>query len=305
MKKICFTDVYKSYNDNQILSAINFQVEVGECFVIVGPSGSGKSTILNLIAGLTKPERGTIEVKSNVSLVFQNFALYPHMNVYNNIAFALKSKKLTKKEIETRVQSVVKKLHIEQLLKRKPKELSGGEKQRVALARALATEAEIILMDEPLSSLDADLRIKLREELKNFHKENNTTLVFVTHDQTEAMTLADRIFILKEGHIEQIGTPKEIYEKPKTPFVGKFIGIPTINFFKDKKGNLLGIRPHHVSISEIGEKVTIDSIDYLGNENWVHFKYNNFPFILTTERMDLKIDEEISIIFDEEQIVKF
>lgn len=318
MKKIQFNDVFKSYEDNQILKTIDFSVERGEAFVIVGPSGSGKSTILNLIAGLIKPDSGEIIMEGravthespktrNVSFVFQDFALYPHMSVYNNIAFALKSKRMNKTDINTRVDTIAKKLHIEKLLKRYPNELSGGQKQRVALARALATEADIILMDEPLSSLDTDLRLKLREELKVFHKENNTTLIFVTHDQTEAMAIADRIMIINNGTIEQIGTPREIYLEPMTPFVGKFIGTPKMNLFKNDVGTLFGIRPQHIKISDshLGEPVVITSIDYLGQENWVHFEYDAHPFVLVTTRVDLEVGQTIHITMDESNIATF
>lgn len=318
MKKIQFNDVFKSYDDNQILNNINFYVNSGEAFVIVGPSGSGKSTILNLIAGVIKQNSGQIFMNGkevthdspksrNVSFVFQDFALYPHMTVYNNIAFALKSKKLSKSDIQSRINSITEKLHIEKLLNRYPRELSGGQKQRVALARALATEADVLLMDEPLSSLDTDLRLKLREELKVFHKENNTTLIFVTHDQTEAMTLADRIMVINNGTVEQIGTPHEIYMRPRTPFVGKFIGTPKMNFFKDEIGTLYGIRPQHIIISDgaSGERVTIKSIDYVGHDNWIHFEYDAHPFILVTTRTDLKVGQTINIILDDSKITTF
>ncbi|CAD2073788.1 ABC transporter ATP-binding protein [Phocicoccus pinnipedialis] len=318
MKKIELKGIFKSYLDNQILNDINFSVKSGEAFVIVGPSGSGKSTILNLIAGLVKPDFGEVFMggreithenskNRNVSFVFQDFALYPHMTVYNNIAFALKSKRMNKTDIRARVESISHKLQIEKLSNRYPNELSGGQKQRVALARALATEAEIILMDEPLSSLDTDLRFKLHEELKEFHKENNTTLIFVTHDQTEAMTIADRIMIINNGIIEQIGTPREIYLEPKTPFVGRFFGTPKMNLFKDETGKLFGVRPQHIKISDIdsGEPVVIKSIDYLGKENWIHFEYDAHPFILLTTRMDLEVGQTIHIILEESKIAIF
>src|SRR5699024_643422 len=193
------------------------------------------------------------------------------------------------------------------LLKRYPNELSGGQKQRVALARALATEADVLLMDEPLSSLDTDLRLKLREELKVFHKENNTTLIFVTHDQTEAMTLADRIMVINNGTVEQIGTPHEIYMRPRTPFVGKFIGTPKMNLFKNDVGTLFGIRPQHIKISDshLGEPVVITYIDYLGQENWVHFEYDAHPFVLVTTRVDLEVGQTIHITMDESNIATF
>ena len=241
MSFLQLTNVKKAYNSQQpILKEINMSVEKGEFFVLVGPSGSGKSTLLRLIAGLDKITSGTIQMNGktldtappqerNLSMVFQNYALYPHLTVEQNILFGLKRKRIHKQEQQKRLQECVELLELSDYLHRKPKALSGGQRQRVSLARAIVSQSPLCLMDEPLSSLDAKLRTQMRTEIKQLQKKLGITTIYVTHDQTEAMTMGDRIMVLHNGCIQQIGTPLELYNQPKNQFVASFIGSPTIN----------------------------------------------------------------------------
>lgn len=241
MSFIKLTNVQKAYNSDQpILKDINMTIEKGEFFVLVGPSGSGKSTLLRLIAGLEKTTSGSIQMNEktldqvppqerNLSMVFQNYALYPHLTVEQNILFGLKRKKIDKQEQQKRLQESVELLELTDYLHRKPDALSGGQRQRVALARAIVSQSPLCLMDEPLSSLDAKLRTQMRTEIKQLQKKLGLTTIYVTHDQTEAMTMGDRIMVLHNGSIQQIGTPLELYNQPKNLFVAGFIGSPTIN----------------------------------------------------------------------------
>ncbi|MHC4123767.1 MAG: ABC transporter ATP-binding protein [Planctomycetota bacterium] len=303
------------------LKDISVEVDSGELFVILGPSGSGKTTLLRVIAGLEKATSGDIYIDGKnmnmvapkdreIAMVFQNYALYPHMTVFNNMAFGLKLRKYPKPEIEEQVLNAAQLLGIEDILDRKPKALSGGQRQRVALGRAIVRNPKVFLFDEPLSNLDVSLRNTTRIELKALHSRLQSTSVYVTHDQTEAMTLADRICVIKEGCVQQVAKPKEIYEKPANRFVAGFFGIPSMNFFdgriefednklkfimhdgnyiylplslKDKLGQyngkdvVLGIRPEHVSLMPVdGEnnsiKAVVETIEYLGDRREVYFK---------------------------------
>ena len=241
MSLIKLTNVKKAYHaDSTILKDISLTVNKGEFFVLVGPSGSGKSTLLRLIAGLDELTSGTIEMdakainslppqKRNLSMVFQNYALYPHLTVEQNILFNLKRKNVDKQEQKKRLQECIALLGLTDFLNRKPAALSGGQRQRVALARAIVSQSPLCLMDEPLSSLDAKLRTQMRTEIKQLQKKLGLTTIYVTHDQTEAMTMGDRIMVLHNGVIQQIGTPLELYNQPKNLFVASFIGSPTIN----------------------------------------------------------------------------
>ena len=230
-------------NGVQAVHNFNLTIKKHEFVVFVGPSGCGKSTTLRMIAGLEEISDGNLYIDGvlsnglspkdrNIALVFQSYALYPHMNVYDNIGFGLKMRKFPKNEIDERVKSAAKLLGLEDYLYRKPKELSGGQRQRVALGRAIVRDAKVFLMDEPLSNLDAKLRVQMRSEIVKLHNKMNSTTIYVTHDQTEAMTMADRIVIMKDGYVQQIGTPKEIYLTPKNKFVAEFIGSPSTNVFK-------------------------------------------------------------------------
>ncbi len=232
--------VAKAYGATKILHGIDLEIRDGEFMVFVGPSGCGKSTLLRTIAGLEDISSGEMRIggvlvnevppaERGIAMVFQSYALYPHMNLFDNMAFGLKLARVPKQEIASAVQHAAKILHIEHLLDRKPKDLSGGQRQRVAIGRAIVRKPEVFLFDEPLSNLDAALRVRMRYEFAKLHEELKTTMVYVTHDQVEAMTLADRIAVLQAGRLEQVGTPLELYEHPRNLFVAGFIGSPKMN----------------------------------------------------------------------------
>ena len=241
MAAVELSGVQKAFGEVQVLRDIDLEVRDGEFMVFVGPSGCGKSTLLRVIAGLEDITGGTLTIggrvvndvppaERGIAMVFQSYALYPHMDLYENMAFGLRLAKLPKAEIDSAVQQAAKILHIEHLLQRKPKDLSGGQRQRVAIGRAIVRKPEVFLFDEPLSNLDAALRVKMRYEFAKLHEALKTTMIYVTHDQVEAMTLADRIVVLSAGQIEQVGTPLELYEHPDNLFVAGFIGSPKMNF---------------------------------------------------------------------------
>ncbi|MFP6773754.1 MAG: sn-glycerol-3-phosphate ABC transporter ATP-binding protein UgpC [Alphaproteobacteria bacterium] len=241
MADILLRDLWKYYDDVPAVRGINLDIEHNEFIALVGPSGCGKTTTLRMIAGLEDITAGDIVVGDRVinevapkdrdiAMVFQNYALYPHMSVYQNMAFGLKLRKTPKAEIERRVNDAADILNISELLERRPKQLSGGQRQRVAMGRAIVRDPQVFLFDEPLSNLDAKLRVQMRTEIKKIHQRVKTTVVYVTHDQVEAMTLADRIVVMNNGIIEQVGSPEEMYDDPKTLFVASFIGSPSMNF---------------------------------------------------------------------------
>lgn len=241
MADVKLRGVSKAFGETKILHGIDLDIREGEFMVFVGPSGCGKSTLLRVIAGLEDITGGELTIggrlandvppaERGIAMVFQSYALYPHMNLYDNMAFGLKLAKMPKDEIERAVQQAAKILHIDHLLDRKPKDLSGGQRQRVAIGRAIVRKPQVFLFDEPLSNLDASLRVRMRYEFAKLHEELKTTMVYVTHDQVEAMTLADRIVVLSAGKIEQVGTPLELYEHPNNLFVAGFIGSPRMNF---------------------------------------------------------------------------
>ncbi|MEC1773006.1 ABC transporter ATP-binding protein [Schinkia azotoformans] len=244
MADIRLEHIYKTYNKNvTVVKDFNLHIEDKEFIVFVGPSGCGKSTILRMIAGLEEITDGHLYINEklvndvapkerDIAMVFQNYALYPHMNVYDNMAFGLKLRKINKADIDRRVKEAAAILGLEDYLDRKPKALSGGQRQRVALGRAIVRDAQVFLMDEPLSNLDAKLRVQMRSEILKLHQRLGTTTIYVTHDQTEAMTMATRIVVLKDGLIQQVGSPEEVYNRPENIFVGGFIGSPAMNFFK-------------------------------------------------------------------------
>ena len=241
MADVSIRDVRKSYGATEVVHGLNFGIEDGEFAVLVGPSGCGKSTLLRMIAGLEEITAGEVAIGTrvvnnvepkdrNIAMVFQNYALYPHMTVYGNMAYGLKIARLPKDEIQRRVEAAARILQLEALLERRPGQLSGGQRQRVAMGRAIVREPDVFLFDEPLSNLDAKLRVQMRIEIRKLHNSLSTTSVYVTHDQVEAMTLADRLIVMNDGNAEQIGTPLEVYETPATTFVGGFIGSPPMNF---------------------------------------------------------------------------
>lgn len=245
MATLDLKQIRKTYRnaDNETLKGIDISIDSGEFLILVGPSGCGKSTLMNTIAGLENISSGEIVIDGidvaqvepkdrDIAMVFQSYALYPNMTVRGNIAFGLKIRKMPQDEIDTEVNRVAEMLQIEQLLDRKPSQLSGGQRQRVAMGRALARRPKLYLFDEPLSNLDAKLRVEMRHQIKRLHQKLNTTIVYVTHDQIEAMTLADRIAVMKDGELQQLGTPQEIYTKPNNMFVAGFMGSPSMNFIK-------------------------------------------------------------------------
>ena len=314
MSNIKFNNVNKSFGSNKIIKNFNFEGKDDEFLVLVGPSGCGKSTLLRMIAGLEKIDEGEIKINENLinnlhpskretAMVFQSYALYPHMNVYENMSFGLQIEKKSKEEIKSKVSNAAKILKIEDLLSRKPKELSGGQRQRVAIGRAITRNPKIFLFDEPLSNLDAALRAEMRVEISKLHQKIKTNMIYVTHDQVEAMTLADRIVILNEGKIEQVGTPEEIYNNPDNIFVAQFIGTPKMNILEikpedvvsnkiikilgneiqfnkyniQKKKYYIGIRPEHFDIDDHSEyefSPKIDLVENLGSEKIIYGNLN-------------------------------
>jgi multiple sugar transport system ATP-binding protein len=245
MAQVILKKVVKTFEKTEVVHGIDLDIPHKEFVVLVGPSGCGKSTTLRMIAGLEEVTRGDIYIGDrlvnnvppkdrDIAMVFQNYALYPHMTVYENMSFGLKLRKIPKPEIDRRVREAAEILNIGELLDRRPKQLSGGQRQRVAMGRAIVRHPQVFLFDEPLSNLDAKLRVQMRTEIKKLHQKVNTTIIYVTHDQVEAMTLADRIVVMNAGNIEQIGTPQEMYETPATKFVAGFIGSPSMNFINSR-----------------------------------------------------------------------
>ena len=336
MASIQFDGVNKIYSNNvQAVFDFNLDVEDKEFIVFVGPSGCGKSTTLRMLAGLEDITSGEIYIDGilineelpkdrNIAMVFQNYALYPHMTVFDNMALSLKLKKVPKQEIYERVMEVAKILELEEYLKRKPAALSGGQRQRVALGRAIVRSPKVFLMDEPLSNLDAKLRVQMRSEITKIHKKVGATTIYVTHDQTEAMTMATRIVVMKDGYIQQIGTPKEVYNYPENIFVGGFIGAPSMNFIKGKiidnafvadniklslndstlsklkdyKDIVLGIRPEDIYINnELDESyinINTDIVELLGHELIVYGYIGEQKIIIKMSALN-EVEENISI----------
>jgi len=277
MAGVSLRNVLKSYGELQVIHGVNMEIADGEFIVILGPSGCGKSTLLRMVAGLEQISGGEIAIGNRVvnnlepkdrdiAMVFQNYALYPHMSVYDNMAYGLRIRGLSKEEIDTRVQKAASILELGKFLERKPRELSGGQRQRVAMGRAIVREPQVFLFDEPLSNLDAKLRVQMRGELQALHRRLGTTSLFVTHDQVEAMTLAQRMIVMNAGRAEQIGAPLEVYAKPATTFVASFIGSPPMNLIP-KDGKLLGVRPEHMEPCAAAEAmltIDVDLIEPLG-----------------------------------------
>lgn len=277
MAELKLENIYKIYdNDVTAVTDFNLHIQDKEFIVFVGPSGCGKSTTLRMVAGLEDISKGEFSIDGTVmndvppkdrdiAMVFQNYALYPHMSVYDNMAFGLKLRKISKEEIDRRVKEAARILGLEDYLNRKPKALSGGQRQRVALGRAIVRDAKVFLMDEPLSNLDAKLRVTMRSEISKLHQKLGTTTIYVTHDQTEAMTMASRLVVMKDGKIQQIGTPKEVYETPENIFVGGFIGSPAMNFFR---GQLT--ESHFVIDNKIKIKVSEGKMKLLSEQGYIN-----------------------------------
>jgi ABC-type sugar transport system ATPase subunit len=301
--------VRKSYGSLEVIHDINLDVQSGEFLVLVGPSGCGKSTLLRMIAGLEEITDGTISIggkivndlpasQRNLSMVFQSYALYPHMSVRKNLAFGLGNLRMPRPEIDRRVAAAAKILQIEELMERRPRQLSGGQKQRVAIGRAIVREPQLFLFDEPLSNLDADLRVQMRVELANLYNRLGTTMIYVTHDQVEAMTMATRIAVLSKGNIEQVGTPYDLYNSPRNKFVATFIGSPKMNILEAVAAGgvaqlrdfgalavnvpdgpvSVGVRPEQVVIGRDGDLLAegqVTLVEYLGNEVFVHVRLDS------------------------------
>ncbi|MDX2511647.1 MAG: ABC transporter ATP-binding protein [Desulfobacterales bacterium] len=336
MSIIKLKDVCKSWGSTQVLKNINFECKDGELLVLLGPSGCGKSTTLRLIAGLETPTEGSIEiggkdvsnlppVKRNISMVFQNYALFPHLNVAENIIFGLKARKVPKVEQQKRLENAADILGLTDFLARKPAQLSGGQRQRVALGRAIVAQVSVCLMDEPLSNLDAKLRQEMRQEIRSLQQRLKMTMVYVTHDQVEAMTIADRIILINEGIIEQHGTPEELYNQPASSFTGNFIGNPPMNILvpdaqiiaacpatifpsHDATATyLLGIRPEDIEIVQgSGLECTATLIEYLGAETLVVVQAGDHAITLTVPgRAEVSAGDHLAIRWEADKVHLF
>ena len=344
MAEINIEKINKYYGENHIIKDLSLSIKDQSFTVLVGPSGCGKSTILRMIAGLEDIDSGAVSIdgtivneltpkQRNIAMVFQSYALYPHMTVFNNMAFGLKIEKLSKDEINERVQEAAKILQIEEYIHRKPKELSGGQRQRVAIGRAITRKPKVFLFDEPLSNLDAALRVQMRVELAKLHNQLDATMIYVTHDQTEAMTMADKIVVLDEGIIAQSGDPMELYNNPKNLFVGGFIGSPKMNFIqtkvlsKSKKDTevdlfgsinilvkktssevsegdqvMLGIRPEHLSINEDTSSTwesRVFVVEKLGSGTFLYLEKEGEPLVVETSGdTKIKVGDTVKVGFD-------
>jgi len=310
MASLALNNVVKRYGAGKtavpVLHGVSADIADHEFIVIVGPSGCGKSTLLRMVAGLEDITEGQIEIggrvvnnlepsERDIAMVFQNYALYPHMSVFDNMAYGLKIAKVPREEIKTRVDTAAKILELGALLVRKPRELSGGQRQRVAMGRAIVRQPQVFLFDEPLSNLDAKLRVQTRLEIQKLHRELGITSLFVTHDQVEAMTLAQRMMVMNAGRMEQFGTPEEVYNRPATTFVAGFMGSPPMNLLKNapnadfggKPGAILGIRPEHLQVGASGWRVVVDSIEMLGAERLLYCRMGG-------EFMVVRTDESLS-----------
>jgi sn-glycerol 3-phosphate transport system ATP-binding protein len=307
MAALSFRDVKKSYAGLQVIHGVSTEVKDGEFVVIVGPSGCGKSTLLRMVAGLEPISAGEIVIGGRVvnqlepkdrdiAMVFQNYALYPHMSVYENMSYGLRIKGFSRQEIETRVQKAAAILELKPFLQRKPGHLSGGQRQRVAMGRAIVREPAVFLFDEPLSNLDAKLRVQMRAELQGLHRRLGTTSLYVTHDQVEAMTLAQRMIVMNAGRAEQIGAPLEVYARPATTFVASFIGSPPMNLIPEQREGrsvLFGIRPEHLepcAESEAKMVVEVDLIEPLGADTLVYGHLASNPAARVAARLAAAID---------------
>ena len=344
MSYVNLRNVHKKYGDVDVIHDVNLHIDKGEFVVFVGPSGCGKSTLLRLIAGLDKLTSGEISIsgrtvmdlppsKRGIAMVFQSYALYPHMTVFGNMAFSLDLQSLPKKEIQERVLAAAKILQMEHLLERRPASLSGGQRQRVAIGRAIVRNPDVFLFDEPLSNLDAALRHDTRVEISKLHEKLGVTTIYVTHDQVEAMTLADKIVVLKDGHVMQVGTPLDLFNEPQNEFVAGFLGAPKMNFFdgvvlnvKNNQGLFknevfekdkirlvssekidndpirLGVRPQHLRLVKSGPiEGRITMIERLGTETVVELisKKNNTPFrFVTSGSFGINVGENANFNFD-------
>jgi ABC-type sugar transport system ATPase subunit len=331
MAPITFDHVTKRFDETTAVDDLNIEVADGEFLVLVGPSGCGKTTALRMLAGLEDITSGRILIgdrvvnnvapgKRDVAMVFQSYALYPHMTVYNNLAFGLRNYGVAKAEIDRRVRGAADVLELGELLKRKPKQLSGGQRQRVALGRAIVREPKAFLMDEPLSNLDAALRVQTRTEILKLQKRLGTTTIYVTHDQVEAMTMGDRIAVMNKGELQQIGAPEELYEHPANTFVARFIGSPAMNMLPSSvlgvggDGQLAGFRPEHVELGNgrpglASYEGSVEIVEYLGDEQVAYVRLGDHDLVVKLpveprlhpgDRKTFSVPLEKVTLFDEE-----
>lgn len=323
MSNVILKNIRKIYDNNKVvINNVNLEIKDKEFIVLVGASGCGKSTLLRMIAGLENISNGEIYIGDkkvndvppkdrDIAFVFQSYALYPHMTVRENIAFGLKMRKIPKAEIEKKVQEAAQILDLGEYLDRKPKQLSGGQRQRVALGRAIVRNPKVFLMDEPLSNLDAKLRVQMRAEIKKLHEKLQTTFIYVTHDQTEALTMGDRIVVLNNGDIQQVDTPEEIYNNPKNTFVAGFIGSPQMNFIDGKylgldENILYGIRPEKMikPDGDIKLSVNVDISEMLGSEKIAYFDIGDkkCSAILSS---DFNVGQTLELSINSKDLYKF
>ncbi|MFV2053195.1 ABC transporter ATP-binding protein [Aliiroseovarius sp. YM-037] len=343
MSGVTLGNVIKRYGDVQVIHGVDLQIEDGEFCVFVGPSGCGKSTLLRMVAGLEETTEGTISIGSRdvthmdpaqrgVAMVFQTYALYPHMTVKENMGFGLKMNGHPKSEIDQKVGEASRILKLDDYLSRKPAALSGGQRQRVSIGRAIVRGPEVFLFDEPLSNLDAELRVEMRVEIARLHKEIGATMIYVTHDQVEAMTLADKIVVLRAGYIEQVGAPMELYRDPDSKFVAGFIGSPAMNFLNGvvKEGGIdvpalqttvpvklpadhvgrsvtIGVRPEHIEVDRAGKTHSVDLSESLGGVSYVYLMSETGEKIVVEERGDERSNEgdTVSMRFDTGHVMVF
>ena len=325
MGSITLKNVRKAFGDVEVIPGVDLTIEDGEFVVFVGPSGCGKSTLLRLIAGLEDVTSGSINIdgkdvteaapaQRGLAMVFQSYALYPHMSVKKNIAFPLKMAKMPEAEQEKRVAHAAKILNLDSYLERKPGQLSGGQRQRVAIGRAIVREPSAFLFDEPLSNLDAALRVNMRVEISQLHNSLQTTMIYVTHDQVEAMTMADKIVVLRAGRVEQVGSPLELYTKPANKFVGGFIGSPNMNFIEcegaAKHGaHTIGVRPEHwkLSLTEGEFPGTVGVAEHLGSDTFLHIDLDQGAHIIARAEGEFPVHhgDRIFLTPQEGRIYKF
>lgn len=324
MMHLSLRSVDKYYGANHVLRDVTLDVPAGEFVVIVGPSGCGKTTLLRVISGLERIDGGTIEMDGvvvndvppasrNVAMVFQSYALYPHMTVAENLAFSLKLEGIPQQEIDDRTNEVFRMLSLEKYADRKPSQLSGGQRQRVALGRALIRKPKLFLFDEPLSNLDAALRMSTRIEIANIHRTLGTSIIYVTHDQTEAMTLADKIVVMREGRIEQAGPPLELYNDPVNLFVAGFIGSPAMNFIgpdvlSKTNAALVGLRPHHLRLEENGRlSGSVLHFERLGSDTHLLVDMGQESTLIARlgGQEEFKIGEPVALDFDDKDALLF
>ncbi len=343
MAAVTISNVEKAYAAHRVLHGIDIEIEDGEFVVLVGPSGCGKSTLLRMTAGLEAISGGTIKIGSrivnnippkdrNIAMVFQSYALYPHKTVAENMVFALKLKKMPAAEIDKRLKAAAEILGLQSLLDRFPRQLSGGQRQRVAMGRAIVRDPEVFLFDEPLSNLDAKLRVQMRKEIKQLHQRLKTTTLFVTHDQVEAMTMADKIVVMNAGRVEQIGSPLELYNNPRNVFVATFIGSPSMNLingtyeagsksYLTDKGDkiaahasncadgqkvIIGVRPEHLTLSKDGFEALVTVIEPTGSETLVFLRYGDSEIVMTLkDHHDFPVGEPVRILPDPRKVAVF